>query len=89
MKTETINFTTAKGDTTAYVALPDETSDETDEPKKAVVIIHEYWGLNDHIKDIANRYAAEGFAAIAPDLYRGKIATSSEDADNFQNALSL
>ncbi len=37
----------------------------------------------------ANRYAAEGFAAIAPDLYRGKIATSSEDAAKMMNALEL
>ncbi len=85
MKTETLNFDTAKGATTAYVAMPDEMNDET----KAVLIIQEYWGLNDHIKDIANRYADEGFIAIAPDLYRGRIAESSEEASKMMQSLEL
>ena len=89
MKTETLNFSTVKGETTAYVALPDETNDETNEPKKAVVLIHEWWGLNDHIKDIANRYAEEGFTAIAPDLFRGKTAANPEEAGKLMNALEL
>lgn len=57
--------------------------------KKAVVVIQEWWGLNDHIKDIANRYAAEGFIAIAPDLYRGKIATSADDASKMMHDLAI
>lgn len=85
MKTETIKFDTARGETTAYIAMPEE----TDSARKAVVIIHEYWGLNDHIKDIANRYAAEGFIAVAPDLYRGKVATNSDEASKLMNALQL
>lgn len=85
MKTETLNFSTAKGETTAYVAMPNKTSDE----RKAIILIHEWWGLNDHIKDIANRYAEESFIAIAPDLYRGKTATNTEDASNLMNALEL
>ncbi|MGI8882805.1 MAG: dienelactone hydrolase family protein [Pyrinomonadaceae bacterium] len=85
MKTETLNFDNAKGAGNAYAALPDETNDET----KAVIVIQEYWGLNDHIKDIANRYADEGFIAIAPDLYRGKIAESSEEASKMMESLEL
>jgi len=85
MKTETLEFNTAKGDTTAYVAAPDEVSAET----KAVVIIHEYWGLNDHIKDIAGRYASEGFIAIAPDLYRGTITKDKQEATKLMNALEI
>ena len=85
MKTETLNLTTAKGETTAYVALPDKTDSE----RNAVIIIHEWWGLNDHIKDIANRYAAEGFTAIAPDLFRGEIAANPEEAGKLMNALEL
>ena len=38
-------------------------------PKPGIVVIHEWWGLNDHIKDIAQRFAREGFVALAPDLY--------------------
>ncbi len=76
MKTETLTFSTANGDTTAFVAMPDEANG------KAVILIQEWWGLNDHIKDIAGRYADEGFTAIAPDLYRGKLATNPDEASD-------
>ncbi len=76
MKNETLEFSTAKGDTTAYVALPKETGEE----KKAVVVVQEYWGLNDNIKDIAKRFADEGLIAIAPDLYRGTVAADKNEA---------
>ncbi len=85
MKTETLKFDTAKGETTAYIALPDEIDAES----KAVILIQEYWGLNDHIKDIAGRYADEGFICIAPDLYRGKIAANSDEASQMMNALEI
>jgi carboxymethylenebutenolidase len=84
MKTETLNFVTANGASTAYVALP-----ETSENAGAVILIHEWWGLNDHVKDIANRYADEGFVAIAPDLYRGRVATNAEDASKMMHALAI
>jgi len=83
MSERTLSFSTANGDTTAYVAIP------TAESGKAVILIQEWWGLNAHIKDIANRYAAEGFIAIAPDLYRGKIATNSEDASKMMHDLAI
>jgi carboxymethylenebutenolidase len=75
-------FDTSNGSTNAYVALPDEDSG------KAVIVIQEWWGLNDHIKDIANRYAAEGFTAIAPDLYRGKVAANPDEAGKMMHELS-
>lgn len=84
MTTETLNFNTAGGKTTAYVAMPDN-ADGT----KAVIIIQEWWGLNDHIKDIANRYADEGFTAIAPDLYRGKLATNPQEAGQMMQELKI
>jgi len=83
METETLSFDTTNGDTTAYVAMPDEKTE------KAVIIIQEYWGLNDHVKDIADRYAAEGFTAIAPDLYRGKLAVNPDEASRLMKALSI
>jgi carboxymethylenebutenolidase len=46
----------------------------------AVVVIQEYWGLVPHIQDVVERFAAEGFAAIAPDLYHGKTAKSPDEA---------
>jgi carboxymethylenebutenolidase len=84
MKTETLQFDTANGATTAYVALPDNA-----ETTKAVILIQEWWGLNDHIKDIANRYADEGFIAIAPDLYRGKLAANPQQASELMHALQI
>lgn len=83
MKNETLSFSTVSGDATAYVATPDESNG------KAVILIQEYWGLNDHIKDIANRYADEGFTAIAPDLYGGKVASSSKEASELMQALAI
>jgi carboxymethylenebutenolidase len=82
MRTETIGFSTANGDTTAYVAMPDQ------DTKKAVIVIQEWWGLNDHIKDIAGRYADEGFIAIAPDLYRGKVASDPDAASKMMHDLT-
>ncbi|HQX57355.1 MAG TPA: dienelactone hydrolase family protein, partial [Pyrinomonadaceae bacterium] len=83
MLTETLTFETAGGPTTAFVAMPDG------ETGQAVLLIHEWWGLNQHIKDIAGRYAAEGFIAIAPDLYRGSVATNPEDASKMMHALAI
>lgn len=76
MKTETLEFKASKGDTNAYVALPDT----ADADGRAVILIQEYWGLNDNIKDVAGRYAAEGFICIAPDLYFGEVATDKTEA---------
>lgn len=46
----------------------------------AVVVIQEWWGLVEHIEDVADRFAAEGFLAIAPDLYHGKTTKSPDEA---------
>jgi carboxymethylenebutenolidase len=85
MKTETLEFSTGKGDTTAYVAMPAKKTDDT----KAVLIIQEWWGLNDHIKDIAGRYAKEGFIAIAPDLYHGTVTKDKEEAAKLMENLEI
>lgn len=81
---ESISFETGNGQSTAYVAMPD-----SGPSSKVVVIIHEWWGLNDHVKDIADRYAAEGFTAIAPDLYRGVVLTDPKDASKAMHDLSI
>ena len=83
MRTEIMSFETANGPAHAYSAIPDGGGG------KAVIVIHEWWGLNDHITDIANRYAGEGFVAIAPDLYRGKIAGDPNQASQMMHALTL
>ena len=56
----------------------------------AIIIVQEWWGLNDHIKDVAWRYAREGYAAIAPDLYSRlghKVTASPDEAGKLMNML--
>ncbi|HEX8814417.1 MAG TPA: dienelactone hydrolase family protein [Terriglobales bacterium] len=49
-------------------------------PFPAIVVIHEWWGLNDWVKDQASKLADQGYVALAIDLYRGKVATTPEQA---------
>ena len=67
-----------------FVRPPGET------PRPAVVILHEWWGLNDHIKDIARRFAREGFVALAPDLYSRhghKVTADAQEAAKLMESL--
>ena len=54
-----------------------------------VIVIQEWWGLVDHVKDVADRFAGEGFAALAPDLYHGETAASPDDAGKLMMALDV
>ena len=49
-------------------------------PFPGIVVIHEWWGLNDWVKEQAAKLAGEGYAALAIDLYRGKVATTADEA---------
>ena len=55
----------------------------------AVIVIQEWWGLNDNIKDIARRFAAEGFVALAPDLYHGQVVSEPNEARKLVMALDM
>lgn len=59
----------------AYLALP-----SGEGPHPALVVIHEWWGLNDNVKHWTDRFAAEGYAALAVDLYGGRVATTADEA---------
>ncbi len=72
------NGSTARG----YLALPEGSW-------PGVVVIQEWWGLVDHIKDVADRFAREGFVALAPDLYHGREATEPDDARKMAMDLEL
>ena len=54
-----------------------------------VIVIQEWWGLNEHIKDIADRFAAEGFTALAPDLYHGEVTDEPDLAGKLLMSLNL
>lgn len=66
-----------------YLALPKNASG----PMPAVLVIHEWWGLNDHIKHWADRLAADGYAALAVDLYGSKVATTREEASELMKTV--
>lgn len=62
---------------------------EGDGPFPGVIVVQEWWGLEDHIKDVAQRFAGEGFAALAPDLYRGQVAAEPDEAQKLMMALDM
>lgn len=64
------------GGSRAYLSLPAQSAP----PLPSVVVIHEWWGLNEHIMHWADRLASEGYAALAVDLYGGKTATTPDEA---------
>src|SRR4029079_8295206 len=49
-------------------------------PFPALIVIHEWWGLNDWVKEQASKLAGEGYVTLAVDLYRGKVASSPDEA---------
>ncbi len=52
-----------------------------------VVVIQEWWGLNDQIRGVADRFAAEGFNALAPDLYGGRVTAEPDEANHLMGGL--
>lgn len=64
------------GEATCYLSLPAKAR----EGRPAVLIIHEWWGLNDHVKHWADRLSLDGYTALAVDLYGGVVAKTREEA---------
>jgi carboxymethylenebutenolidase len=56
-------------------------------PHPALIVIHEWWGLNDWVKQQAQGYASKGYVALAVDLYRGKVATTPDLAHELSRGL--
>lgn len=54
-----------------------------------VVVIQEWWGVNDQIKGVANRFAAHGFRALVPDLYRGGVGLDKKEAEHLMGNLNF
>jgi carboxymethylenebutenolidase len=54
-----------------------------------IVVIQEWWGLNDQIKGVADKLAAAGYRALVPDLYRGKVALQAHEAEHLMNNLNF
>jgi carboxymethylenebutenolidase len=83
MSGEMVQFATNGRTASGYLSLPPSGQGP------GVVVIQEWWGLVPHIKDVADRFAAEGFVALAPDLYHGKSTTSPDEAGKLMMALNI
>jgi len=73
--TDMLDYATNGSRASGFLARP-----QGDGPFPAVVVIQEWWGLNDNVKDIAGRFAGEGFVAFAPDLYHGEVTSEPDEA---------
>jgi carboxymethylenebutenolidase len=77
-----VEFPTNGTTTAGYLATPSGRG-------PGILVIQEWWGLVSHIKDVCDRFAAEGFAALAPDMYHGKTADEPDGAGKLFMALSI
>src|SRR5947208_14136816 len=83
MAGQMVEFTSNGGKAGGYLANPEKGSGP------GVIVIQEWWGLVDHIKDVCDRFAAEGFVALAPDLYHGKKTKSPDKAGKLMLAMPI
>jgi carboxymethylenebutenolidase len=68
-----------------YLATPPKEQDKGQ--SKGVLVLHAWWGLNETIKELCRRLAAEGFTVFAPDLYHGKVAKTIPEAEQYGGEL--
>lgn len=80
--TEMVTFAANGDEAPGYLARP-----TGDGPFPGVVVIQEWWGLEEHIQSVTERFAQMGFVALAPDLYRGEVAEEPDDARRLAMAL--
>jgi carboxymethylenebutenolidase len=73
--TQTVTYPSGDEAVSGYLAMPTGAGKHP-----AVIVIHEWWGLNDWVKEQAQKIAAQGYVALAVDLYRGKVATTPDEA---------
>jgi carboxymethylenebutenolidase len=78
-----VKFPSNGGTTDAYLATP------ASGKGPGVIVIQEWWGLVGHIKNVCDRFAAEGFSALAPDMYHGKTADEPDGAGKLFMALNI
>jgi carboxymethylenebutenolidase len=74
---------TAGGKAHGYLSLPPSGAGP------GLIVLQEWWGLVDHIKSVADRFADAGYVVLAPDLYKGKSATSPDEAQRLMMSLDL
>ena len=78
-----VEFQTSSGTKPGYLAVP------AGERGPATIVLQEWWGVDEHIRSICDRFAGEGFFALAPDLYGGKTAEQPDEAQQLMMAMSI
>jgi carboxymethylenebutenolidase len=78
-----VEFPSNGGTTQGYLATPASGKGQ------GVLVIQEWWGLVGHIKNVCDRFASEGFSALAPDMYHGKTADEPDGAGKLFMALNI
>lgn len=81
-KTEAVKFKSGEETISGFLALPG-----TPGRHPGIVTIHEFWGLNDWVKEETKKLAGQGYVALAVDLYRGKVATDRDTAHELMRGL--
>jgi carboxymethylenebutenolidase len=80
---QTVNFKSGSETISGLLVTP-----EKEGPFPGVLVIHEWWGLDDWVKGQARALAREGYAALAVDLYRGKVTSKQEEAHQLMSGLA-
>ena len=83
MPGQMVEFKSNGGTADGYLAIPPSGKGP------GLIVIQEWWGLVPHIKNICDRFAAEGYVALAPDLYHGKSASSPDEAGKLMMAMRI
>ena len=83
LKGTMVEFTTNGRLTQGYLSKPENGTGT------GIIILQEWWGLVGHIKKVADRFAASGYVALAPDLYKGESTSSPDDAGKLMMALNI
>jgi carboxymethylenebutenolidase len=80
---DNVKFKSAAGEAQGYLALP--AGDKGSHP--AIIVIQEWWGLNDWVREQTDRFAKQGYVALAVDLYRGRSTASADEAHELMRGL--
>jgi len=83
MAGQMVEFPSNGGTTSGYLPIP------ASGKGPGVIVIQEWWGLVPHIKDVCDRFAGEGYVALAPDLYHGESTKSPDEAGKLMMALRI
>jgi carboxymethylenebutenolidase len=83
IKSEDVSYYPEKAAVKGFIAYPEKNG-----KYPSLILIHEWWGLNDNIKDLAKKFAALGYVAMAADLYGGQSTTDQKKAQELASSVS-